>query len=112
MYLALVTQWHSLKTTTDYEILLDAAKAAVFNIHFFSETFATLPFDANLASYICIFAPAQTTFPCTMTYVLRPLMASRDWKGTPASYRPGPHFSTSALRLPHSDELLKESYIC
>lgn len=42
MYLDLVTQCWTCGTILGYEIVLDAAQAAVFNIHFFSETFATL----------------------------------------------------------------------
>lgn len=42
MYVDLATQRQTFGTILGYEILLDAAQAAVFNIHFFSETFATL----------------------------------------------------------------------
>lgn len=42
MYVDLATQRQTFGTVLGYEILLDAAQAAVFNIHFFSETFATL----------------------------------------------------------------------
>ena len=42
MYLFLATQCWTFGTILGYEVLLDAPQAAVFNIHFFSETFATL----------------------------------------------------------------------
>lgn len=42
MYLALATQCQICRTILGYEILLGTAQAAVFHIHFFSETFATL----------------------------------------------------------------------